>query len=83
MLSGTPVVASDLPGVRVPVRENGMGRVVPPGDPAALAAALVEVIRKRGSYVRPRGEVESRFSFARMADEYESLFERLARGRRG
>jgi len=82
MLSGTPVVASDLPGVRVPVRETGMGRVVPPGDPAALAAALVEVIRNRASYVRPRGEVECRFSFARMADEYESLFEKLTRGRR-
>lgn len=82
MLSGTPVVASDLPGVRVPVRETGMGRVVPPADPASLAAALVEVMRDRAAYVRPRAEVERRFSFARMVDEYESLFERLARGRR-
>jgi glycosyltransferase involved in cell wall biosynthesis len=82
MLSGTPVVASDLPGVRVPVRETGMGRLVTPGAPAALAAALVEVMRDRASYVRPRAEVERRFSFARMVDEYESLFERLTRGRR-
>jgi glycosyltransferase involved in cell wall biosynthesis len=83
MLSGTPVVASDLPGVRVPVRETGMGRVVPPGDVPALAAALVEVMRDRASYIRPREEVERCFSFARMADEYEALFEKLARGRRG
>jgi glycosyltransferase involved in cell wall biosynthesis len=83
MLSGTPVVASDLPGVRVPVRETGMGRVVPPRSPDALADAIVEVIRNRAAYVRPREEIERRFSFGRMAGEYESLFERLARGRRG
>ena len=29
MACGTPVVASDLPGVRVPVTLTGMGRVVP------------------------------------------------------
>ena len=32
MACGTPVVASDLPGVRQPVMMTGMGRVVPPAD---------------------------------------------------
>ena len=32
MLNGTPVVASALPGVRVPTIETGMGLTVPPGD---------------------------------------------------
>ena len=39
MLRGTPSVASDLPGVRQPVRMTGMGRVVPVGDAPALAGA--------------------------------------------
>ena len=38
MACGTPVVASDIPGVRQPTRMTGMGKTVPPGDPAALAA---------------------------------------------
>lgn len=40
MRCGTPVVASDLPGVREPVRMTGMGLLVPPGSPQALAEAL-------------------------------------------
>lgn len=77
MLAGTPVVASDLPGVRVPVRLTGMGRTVAPGDAAALAGAVCEVILNRQSYVRPRAEVERHFSFARMVRAYEELFEQL------
>ena len=44
MLCGTPAVASALPGVRQPVYQTGMGEVVPFGDAAALAAALLRVI---------------------------------------
>ena len=33
MSCGTPVVATDLPGVRMPVKMTGMGRIVPPRTP--------------------------------------------------
>jgi glycosyltransferase involved in cell wall biosynthesis len=74
MLSGTPVVATDLPGVREAVRRTGMGVVVPPRDPAALAAALIDVIRNRAAYVRPRAEVVREFDVERSLDQYEALF---------
>jgi glycosyltransferase involved in cell wall biosynthesis len=32
LLAGIPVLTSDLPGVRVPVRTTGMGKVLPVGD---------------------------------------------------
>lgn len=44
MLRRVPVVASDLPGMRVPVERTGMGRLFSPGDPAALAAAVIDVL---------------------------------------
>ena len=44
MTCGTPVIATDLPGVRVPVRETGMGKIVPKADAAALAEALIEML---------------------------------------
>jgi glycosyltransferase involved in cell wall biosynthesis len=81
MLTGTPVVASDLPGVREPVRRTGMGEVVPPRDVQALAEALVRVLRSRARYVRPRSEVEKAFDLERSIGEYEALFAELA-GRR-
>lgn len=40
MAAGMPVVATDLPAVREAVTDGGTGLVVPPADPAALAAAL-------------------------------------------
>ncbi len=45
MLRRVPVVASDLPGMRVPVTLTGMGKLFPPGDPAALAAAIADVLQ--------------------------------------
>lgn len=44
MLRRVPVVASDLPGMRVPVARTGMGRLFQAGDSKALASALVDVL---------------------------------------
>jgi glycosyltransferase involved in cell wall biosynthesis len=82
MLRGTPSVASDLPGVRQPVRMTGMGEVFPIGDSAALAEALVRVLGARETYVRPVQEIEALFSTARTAARYEELFEELLSARR-
>jgi glycosyltransferase involved in cell wall biosynthesis len=74
MLCGTPVVASDLPGVREPVRWTGMGEVVPVGDSPALADALCRVLTDRDRYRRPRSEVALRFGLDQCLDRYEALF---------
>ncbi len=81
MLRGTPSVASDLPGVRQPVRMTGMGEVFPTGDSGALAEALVRILAARETYVRPMQEVEVLFSTARTAERYEELFEELLSAR--
>jgi phosphatidylinositol alpha-mannosyltransferase len=44
MAAGTPVVASDLPGYRAVLRDGQAGRLTPPGDPVALAAALADLL---------------------------------------
>ncbi len=45
MTQGTPIVASDLPGVRQPVRQTGLGgRIVPMRDPNAIAVAVIEIL---------------------------------------
>jgi glycosyltransferase involved in cell wall biosynthesis len=42
---GLPVVSSALPGIGELVEDGDQGLLVPPGDPAALAAALERLIR--------------------------------------
>jgi len=77
MLCGTPSIASDLPGVRRPALQTGMGEVVPIGDSRALAEAILRVVSNRDRYVRPREEIAARWSTDRTAAGYEALFERL------
>jgi glycosyltransferase involved in cell wall biosynthesis len=81
MLCGTPVVASDLPGVRQPVQTTGMGEVVPVGDAGALAGAIRRVLAEPARYARPRDEIVGIYDPARTAAAYESLFARLVADR--
>ncbi len=77
MLCGVPCVASDLPGVRQPIQQSGMGEIAPIGDAAGLAQAMLQVLDHHSAYVRPREEIVARFSTERTVAEYEALFEQL------
>jgi glycosyltransferase involved in cell wall biosynthesis len=44
MLQGVPVVASDLAGMREPVRQTGMGLLSKPGDPDDLRDCMAKVL---------------------------------------
>ncbi|MER5883736.1 glycosyltransferase family 4 protein [Streptomyces sp. NPDC001941] len=79
MMLGVPSVASDAPGMRVPVTETGFGRLFPPGDARALAAALTEV----AAFSPERRELGARDARARYGtdacvDAYEALFQETA-----
>lgn len=74
MLCGTPSVASNLPGVRQPVLQTGMGEVAPVGDPNGLAKALLKVLDHPKRYHRSREEIAARFSTEQTVKGYEALF---------
>ena len=79
MLCGVPCVASNLPGVRQPVEQTGMGEIAPIGDAEGLAAAILQVLDNHETYVRPRKEIAARFSTERTVDGYEAMFESMLR----
>jgi len=81
MLCGTPVVASDLPGVRVPTQTTGMGLTFPPRDSRALAQAILRVLAERPAFCRPREWVAQHYNTERTAAAYEALFEELRASR--
>lgn len=77
MLSGTPVVASDLPGVRVPVIETGMGKLAATGNSLELAESIIEVLQNRNAYIRPIEEIKSIYSIDKTLQLYTDLINRV------
>ena len=83
MMHGVPVVASNLPGVRQPVKMTGMGEIAAVGDAEDLARALLQVLRHPERYRGDPEAVRATFSPDRVAQAYESLFQRLLAEIRG
>lgn len=73
-MCGTPVVATDLPGVRQPVRMTGMGEIVAVANAQDLARGIVKVLRQRQDYIRPHDEIMGRFDLEQTVTAYETLF---------
>ena len=78
MLCGTPVVATDIPGSRMAVRTTGMGVVVAPRDPAALAEGILAVLRDPEPYRARRPAARETFDAERALDGYEQLLGEVA-----
>jgi glycosyltransferase involved in cell wall biosynthesis len=74
-LCGTPVVATDLPGVRQPVTMTGMGEIVPVANAEGLAAGIVKVLAAPERYTRSSAVIKRMFDLDRTVDDYEMLFE--------
>ena len=74
MQCGTPVVATERPGMSIPIRTTRMGRLVPPRNPKALAEGIIEVIQHRDAYLIDRTKILEHFGVGRTVDSYENLF---------
>lgn len=81
MVSGTPVIASNLPGVRQPVLTTGMGKIVPIGDSEALAASILEVLSRPRAFQGDVPGIAAKFAPVSVAERYEDLYADL-QGRR-
>lgn len=83
MASGKPVIATDLPTLVGLLTDpaDPAGVLVPAGDPAALAAAMIEVAQypQRAKELGSAGRrvVLARYPLAGMVAQYESLYRKL------
>lgn len=63
MMCGVPVVASDLPGVRVPIQKTGMGIVVPVKNSSAIAEATTKILKNKGNYIKNKNMITKEFAY--------------------
>lgn len=84
MMQGVPVVASDLPGVRVPVQLTKGGVVVPPREVRQLADGILKVADSYQTEVERKSigeKARTNFSLKKTVDAYESVLSTLGQGR--
>lgn len=83
MLAGTPVVATDIPGARVVVRDTGFGQLAPPHDPEGIATTIVDTLRNGAEYRPTRRGVRQVFDTDRTLATYEGIMEGIVARREG
>jgi len=81
MAAGTAVVASDLDAFRRVLRDGEVGSLVPVGDGAALADALIAVLENdvlRERYVAAGSEAVGRYDWSVVASQIMRVYETVA-----
>ena len=87
MAMGTPTIATDAGGTAEVLRDRVEGLIVPVGQPAAIAAAIEQVLADpSGANARAaagRRRVEGELSFATRLARVEQIYDELSEGRGG
>jgi glycosyltransferase involved in cell wall biosynthesis len=86
IVNGTPLVATDVGGLRDIVQDGVTGLLVPPRDPARLAAALTELLvdpARRLQIVRTASARAPEITIAATARRFSELYESLVAEHRG
>ncbi len=73
MMCGIPVIASNLPGVRVPIETTGYGIVVSPKNSKEIASAILEITKNRNKYLPDPKKVGGIFNLQKTVSFYEDL----------
>jgi glycosyltransferase involved in cell wall biosynthesis len=85
MAAGRPIVATTVGAVPELIEDGVHGLLVPPGDPAALATAILRLLREPGLATSlataARQRVHERYSRAAMVHRFEAFYEGLTAGR--
>lgn len=80
MAAGLPVVASAIPGFRSVIRDGVDGRLVPPGNVAALADAIDTMLANaalRMALAQQAAATAERYDWGVVADEVRRIYQRV------
>jgi glycosyltransferase involved in cell wall biosynthesis len=78
MYCGTPVVATDLPGVRLPIQLTHMGLIARNRDSTDLAEKIITVLSNKKAYTKSKNNIVKLFSIEKTVDRYEHVFQTIA-----
>ena len=76
LLSGVPVVVTDIPGARWPVSQTKMGIIVASKDSKELADGILEVLKSRRKYIKNKYKAKQIFDYNKTLDIYDQLLQK-------
>ncbi len=74
MLRNTPVIATNLPGARIPILKTGMGKLVSPQSSSELTEAIIEVLKNPEKYRNKREKAKKLYCPEKVVSFYTQLF---------
>lgn len=80
MLCGTPVVASDLYGVRTIIENTKMGLVSKKGNSTSLADCIIQVLSSPSKYIKSREEILSFYSNKKSLEDHIKCYKMVLEG---
>lgn len=79
MVCGTPVIASDLPGVRTVVQNTGMGLICKRGSAEDLKDCFAQIMDNHTLYYRSREVIEKRYGISNCVGRYMKIMKKVGR----
>lgn len=80
LLSGVPCVCTDIPGARWAIKETGMGEIVEPKNPQALAEGILKVMENQRKYLQNFKKAKEVFDYKITLKEHERIFRGTLKG---
>ena len=77
MMNGIPCVASNLPGVRQPVKMHDMGEIIEIGNSKELSSAIIKILKNPEKYKNDPERIRSNYLPEMVAIKYEELFDSI------
>jgi glycosyltransferase involved in cell wall biosynthesis len=77
MSCGVPCVATNLPGMRIPIKETMFGELFENRDSNDLASKIIKVLKKGKKYYQKKSANNlNKFNYLKSIEKYEKLFEK-------
>lgn len=77
MMCGTPVVASNLPGVRTIVQNTGMGLIAKVNNEDSLAESILEVLNNKDKYIKDESLIKGLYGTEKTVEQYVKCFQNI------
>lgn len=75
--SGCPVITSDIPGVRLPIKLSGMGELFESNNSDELSNKIALVCKNGKEFYREKAKNLELFDYKKTVNEYEKLFKSI------